>query len=122
MIPANIDFSGLNSPDSYVHLNDAALDQLLTGAKITGACTVDYPATDGYILFIEHPDGRQATVLFDVDVCDEFECDENNDYIQMSYASNEPRVRESNLMEALLQPGIDGEALRKQFEKQNFNE
>lgn len=78
MIPENIVFD-----NSSVHLNNDILDILLTGAKITGAETVDYPETDGYTLYLEYPDGRKAVLCFDVDPFTEK--DEKKDPLQMSF-------------------------------------
>ena len=62
MIPIE-DISGLD----FVELDGMKLDGLLSRARITGAEPIDYPATDGAILYIQDPQKRRAALVIEAD-------------------------------------------------------
>lgn len=47
------------------------LDDLTRGAVILGAEAVDYPLTDGIILYIKTPAGEVAALFIDVDITEQ---------------------------------------------------
>ena len=52
---------------SFTKLDGEALDDLLSGSQITGAEPIDYPLTDGVLLYLKTPDGRDAVLLIEQD-------------------------------------------------------
>ena len=62
MIPIE-DISGLD----FAELDGMKLDELLSRARITGAEPINYPLTDGIILYIQDPQKRRAALLIEQD-------------------------------------------------------
>ena len=79
-------FDNLICKEDRIHLNNSALDKLLSGATIIGAETVDYPCIDGYIFYLRYPDGQEAALCIEYDVVNESTCDANGDYLALSFA------------------------------------
>lgn len=69
----------------HVHLNNDILDKILTGAKITGAETMNFPDTDGYILYLKYPDGSRAVLSFELNVDIDIDRDLEGEPLQMSF-------------------------------------
>lgn len=73
-----------------LRLNNSSIDQLLTGAVITGAEVVDFPATDGAILYLQLPGGRKAAMAFATDIYDyPFRDNDDDFYIQFCHIDDE---------------------------------
>ena len=51
----------------YKDIDPEQLDDLVKGAVILGSETIDYPLTDGMILYLKRPAGDVISVVFDVD-------------------------------------------------------
>lgn len=52
---------------SFTELDGEKLDGLLSGSMITGAEPIDYPLTDGVILYLKTADGRDAVLIVEQD-------------------------------------------------------
>lgn len=52
---------------SFTDLDGETLDGLLRGSMITGAEPIDYPVTDGVILYLKTADGRDAVLIVEQD-------------------------------------------------------
>ena len=51
----------------YKAIDAEQLDDLIRGAVILGSETIDYPLTDGMILYLKRPAGDVISVVFDAD-------------------------------------------------------
>lgn len=51
----------------YKAIDAEQLDDLIRGAVILGSETIDYPLTDGMILYLKRPAGDVISVAFDAD-------------------------------------------------------
>lgn len=51
----------------YKDVDPETLDDLTRGAVILGTETIDYPLTDGMIIYLKRPAGDVIGVLFDID-------------------------------------------------------
>ncbi len=61
MVPYNLAIERL----AFQKLDSAKLDDLLTGCTITGAEPVDYPVTDGFLLYLIDKTGRRFVLSID---------------------------------------------------------
>ncbi len=52
---------------TYKDLDPEELDDLIRGSVVLGSETIDYPATDGMILYLKRPAGDVVSVAFDAD-------------------------------------------------------
>lgn len=51
----------------YKDVDPEEIDDLIRGAVVLGSETIDYPLTDGMILYLKRPAGDVISVAFDVD-------------------------------------------------------
>ena len=51
----------------YKDIDAEQLDDIIRGAVILGSETIDYPLTDGMILYLKRPAGDVISVIFDTD-------------------------------------------------------
>lgn len=58
-----------NESDDFIYrdIDPEQLDDLIKGAVILGSETIDYPLTDGMIVYLKRPAGDVIGVLFDID-------------------------------------------------------
>lgn len=52
---------------NWKNLDGARLDEILTGCTITGAEPIDYPLTDGFILYLRNAEGQEMALNVDGD-------------------------------------------------------
>ena len=58
--------AGINDSE-YSRADPETLDELTRGAVVLGTETIDYPLTDGMILYLKRPAGDVISVLFEMD-------------------------------------------------------